>query len=66
MLLNAPPCSTQFLFSDKLQRRYLNLNHIHVASGNYIDETEQYQTDQCTCVSMADVSRILFHWKINF
>lgn len=39
MLLNAPPCSTQLLFSDKLERHYLNLNQIHVASGNYIDES---------------------------
>lgn len=39
MLLNALPCSTQFLFSDKLQRLYLKMNRIHVASGNHIDES---------------------------
>lgn len=38
-LLNAPVCSTQFGFSDQLQRHYLSLNQMHVASGNYFDES---------------------------
>lgn len=39
VLLNAPVCSTRFLFSDRLQRHYLSLNQMHVASGNYSDES---------------------------